>query len=78
MDWGVNTFSQINVGKTKVKISLQDIALIMQITSYSNEQMTLETVQKLHEIKEKIEQKDADEDSKKSEVKVAQETGEVG
>ncbi len=68
MDWGVNTFSQINVGKTKVKISLQDIALIMQITSYSNEQMTMETDQKLHEIKEKIEQKDADEDSKKSEV----------
>ena len=78
MEWGVNTFSQINVGRTKVKISLQDIALIMQITSYSNEQMTLETVQKLHEIKEKIEQKDADEDSKKSEVKVAQEIGEVG
>jgi len=30
----------------------------MQITSYSNEQMTQETVYKLHEIKDNIEQKD--------------------
>ena len=35
--------------------------------------MTRETVQKLHEIKEKIEQKDADEDSKKSEVETQSE-----
>jgi len=36
-EWGVNTFTSISIGKTKVKISLQDIALIMQITSYANE-----------------------------------------
>ena len=54
-EWGVNTFTSIMVGKSKVKISLQDIALIMQITSYSNEQMAQETVQKLHEIRERIE-----------------------
>lgn len=48
-------FTAINIGKTKVKISLQDIALIMQITNFANDQIATETVQTLQELHEKIE-----------------------
>ena len=36
-EWGVNTFTSVHIGKTKVKISLQDLALIMQITNFASE-----------------------------------------
>ena len=56
--WGVTCASHAHIGVTKLRISIQDVHLIFQIIAFSSDQMTSESVNKLKEIHDDIEERE--------------------
>ena len=56
--WGVTSESYAHIGITKLRISIQDVHLLFQIVTFASDQITSESVNKLKEIHDDIEERE--------------------
>lgn len=71
--WGVSSETKAFIGHLKIRLSIKDVHLLFQIVAYAGDSITNESVSKLKEIHDNIEEREniqqALEDKKKSPMK---------
>ena len=56
--WGVSSETKAFIGRLKIRLSIKDVHLLFQIVAYAGDSITNESVNKLKEIHDNIEERE--------------------